>query len=87
MQRSYARFVKATKDATESLITEAWAAEIREPPGNAVPEDRIPDLSEPTDTFLKDVRSHLSAQPWRRLAVWARNGDEADTGAGTTGAV
>jgi hypothetical protein len=73
MKRSYDRLVSEIKSATEELITEAWGAPIRPAPGNAQPEDIHPDTAAAVDAFLKDVRSHLSPWPWRKLAVMWRN--------------
>jgi hypothetical protein len=73
MKRSYDRLVKGVKDRTEKLITDAWKERIRAKPGNARPGDVHPELSDLVDSFLRDVRSHLSPWPWRKLAVWWRN--------------
>lgn len=73
MKRSYDRLVREVKAQTEDLIRSAWADPVRPIPGNAVDTDEHPDLSAAIDTFLKDVRSHLSPWPWRKLAVVGRN--------------
>jgi hypothetical protein len=73
MKRSYDRLVKAVKTATQPLITQAWSDNLRPIPGNAVAGDTHPDLSDPVDMFLLDVRSHLAPGLVRKLAVWWRN--------------
>ena len=73
MKRSYDRLVSEIKAKTQPLIAEAWTGTIRPVPGNAWPEDVHPDLSGLVDTFLEDVRGHLSPWPWRKLAVVCRN--------------
>jgi hypothetical protein len=73
MKRSYDRLVTEVKGKTEPLITSAWAADVRAVPGNALPDDEHPELSDLTDNFLRDVRSHLSPWPWRKIAVRWRN--------------
>jgi hypothetical protein len=73
MKRSYDRLVTGVKTKTEPLITSAWSADVRAVPGNALPEDEHPELSDLTDSFLRDVRSHLSPWPWRKLSVRWRN--------------
>lgn len=73
MKRSYDTFVGSVKGCTEQLIRAAWEEPIRPVPGNARTSDEHPDLSDLTDTFLTDVRSHLSPWPWRKAAVRWRN--------------
>ena len=73
MKRSYDRLVTGVKENTEPLITSAWAADVRAIPGNSLPDDEHPELSDFTDNFLRDVRSHLSPWPWRKIAVRWRN--------------
>lgn len=73
MKRSYEKFVGEVKERTGKLIVAAWEEPIRAVPGNARPDDTHPDLSDVTDAFLKDVRSHLSPWPWRKLASAWRN--------------
>ena len=76
MQRSYDRLVAGVKGRTEPLITAAWAEPVRPVPGNARPGDEHPEVSDLTNTFLVDVRDHLSPWPWRRLKVRERNPKE-----------
>ena len=73
LRRSFDALVNGVKRRTEGSITQAWNDPIRPAPGNAVEGDNHPDLSDLVDTFLRDVRSHLSAQPWRRWAMAWRN--------------
>ena len=73
MARSYARLVKAVKDVTETEIQQAWKDEIRTSLGDALPDDVHPDVSGAVSAFLKDVRSHLSPWPWRKIAMAWRN--------------
>ena len=76
MQRSYDRLVSGVKARTEDLITAAWNEKIRPVPGNARPDDEHPNLSDLTDSFLVDVRDHLSPWWWRRRRVRKRNSEE-----------
>lgn len=73
MERSYSRLVGRVKQKTEHLITAAWMAPIRPVPGNALPADEHPDVHSDAEDFLKDVRSHLSLQPWRKIALMIRS--------------
>ena len=73
MARSFKRLVTSVKAKTESLIQEAWKQGVRPVPGDASPEDAHPDVDADVEAFLKDVRSHLSPWPWRKLAVVWRN--------------
>jgi hypothetical protein len=73
MSRSYKRLVKAIKSKTESLIRDAWKQPTRKVPGDALPSDQHPDLSADVDSFLQDVRSHLSPLFWRKGALAYRN--------------
>lgn len=77
MKRSYDRLVLGSKSATQSLINEAWEQPIRPLPGNACSSDEHPHLDDLAAAFLRDVRSHLSPQPWRKLAVAWRNREKA----------
>ena len=72
MMRSYDRFAKGVKTKIAPLITAAWGEPPREAGASLADEER-PDLSDLTDSFLADVRSHLSSQPWRRMAMAWRN--------------
>ncbi len=78
MARSYKRLVRRVKTTTEPLIQEAWQASPRLIPGSAISSDVHPDIETWTEEFLKDVRSHLSWQPWRKLAVVLRNTEKVD---------
>jgi hypothetical protein len=71
--RSYCRLVKEVKTECEPLIQEAWKSPVRSSPAVDVPTDRHPNIHSAVDNFLKDVRSHLSPLPWRKLALGARN--------------
>ncbi|WP_145926756.1 hypothetical protein [Amycolatopsis orientalis] len=74
MRRSYHNLVDQHKLATRSLIQEAWDRPGRK--GNADNGDSYPDpraSSDASDKFLRDVRNHLSIQPWRWLLVGVRN--------------
>jgi hypothetical protein len=72
MRRSFMRLVKAVKDATMDDLQTAWNT--RGKSGNADPNNPHPEISQSVmDNYLCDVRSHLSLQPWRWIAVWCRN--------------
>lgn len=73
MKRSFDRLVRESKRATQSLINEAWEHPIRPLPGNASSSDEHPDLDDLAAAFQRDVRGHLSPQPWRKMAVVWRN--------------
>lgn len=73
MGKSYQCLVSAVKAATRDLITDAWNSPIRPSPGNAIDGDQHPDVQQQLDEFLKDVRSHTSAVPVRKIGVWWRN--------------
>ncbi len=76
MRRSYDRMIAAIKKKTLPLIQGAWAEDVRPVPGNAIEADKHPDINDSVQLFLRDVRSHLSPQPWRKLAMWWRNRDK-----------
>jgi hypothetical protein len=76
MSRSYKRLVSSVKSATETLITKAWADEVRPVPGNAVVGDEHPNHSTAVDAFLRDVRAHLSPIVSRRLWMAYRNREQ-----------
>lgn len=72
LRNSYCLFVESVKNSTGPLISEAW-----QQPGRAVgeqtgPDDKHPDVAAASAAFLKDVRSHLSLQPWRRIWLGVR---------------
>jgi len=73
MQRSYDILVAEIKKATDELISDAWDDPVRPVPGNSAPDDEHPDIGACVDSFLRDVRSHLSPWPWRKVLVVARN--------------
>lgn len=76
MARSYKRLVRAVKAKTEPLIQEAWKGNVRIAPGDALPTDLHPALDADVGAFLKDVRSHLSPWPWRKIAMVWRNRED-----------
>lgn len=71
LQKSYRKFVSQTRVAFEDPIRNAWESGQINPVWGKVQIDAAdpPD----GDTFLRDVRAHLSIQPWRRAAVLWRN--------------
>lgn len=71
--RSFGRLVKAVKKKCEPVIREAWKASLRASPADDVTTDVHPELQADIDSFLVDVRSHLSPLPWRKLALVWRN--------------
>jgi hypothetical protein len=73
MSRSYTGLVDHVKDATESLIQEAWDEPVRPGSGKAQPGETHPDITKPLSDFARDCRSHLSPWPWRKIAVVWRN--------------
>ena len=71
--RSDCLFVKAIKEASESLIQESWAVPGR-PPAQASPAAELhPDLRPARERFLADVRHQLSLWVAPRLLVVLRN--------------
>jgi hypothetical protein len=72
MRRSYKRLVEAVKGATKGDLQTAWNTKGKLE--NADPDDQHPEIPPSAmDDYLRDVRSHLSLQPWRWIAVWCRN--------------
>ncbi|WP_148261014.1 hypothetical protein [Conexibacter woesei] len=73
MKRSYDTLVCEIKAATRTLIADAWRDPPRADPRSALPDDEYPAIAGCVDSFLGDVRSHLSPFFWRKLAVTHRN--------------
>lgn len=72
MRRSFERLVTAAKEATQDEINAAWAK--RGTTGSADANDHRPVIEQSaTDGYLRDVRAHLSLQPWRWMGVAWRN--------------
>ncbi|MFD9740626.1 hypothetical protein [Umezawaea sp. NPDC059074] len=74
MRRSYRKLVDKQKHATRSLIQAAWDKPGKL--GNADADDVNPQIAvsaSAADDFLRDVRNHLSLQPWRWALVLIRN--------------
>ncbi|WP_280214811.1 hypothetical protein [Nocardia cyriacigeorgica] len=72
MRRSYRKLIHEAKQATRDLIRDAWDTPGKK--GNADPGDVHPQISaDIQDGFLRDVRNHLSLQPWRWALVALRN--------------
>lgn len=72
MRRSFTTLVDASKRATENDIQAAW--DKRGKSGNADPSDNHPVIDPVvTETFLRDVRAHLSSRPLRWAGVAWRN--------------
>lgn len=74
--RSYRRLVQSVKTATEPLIRQAWNEDVRLSPGNATTADAHPTFDAEADSFLKDVRGHLSMWQFRKIAVYWRNKED-----------
>ena len=66
MAQSYRALIRGVKRKTEPLITAAWEDGIRDLPGNAKEGDAHPNVSELTEAFLGDIRSHLSVNPFKK---------------------
>lgn len=68
---SYARFKEAVERVCDTYIEEAWSRRSAEPkPLEELPvEPRPGTYQEELDSFLEDVRDHLSPYPWRRAAM------------------
>jgi hypothetical protein len=73
LARSYCRLVGDVKSATDKLIAEAWKAPPRDPTSGTPEDDKHPELSEATERFLFDVRSHLAIWLVPKLFVVWRN--------------
>lgn len=80
LKRSYNRLVENIQEEFRPLISKAWDAPLRKPPGDKLPDDVCPDVSAHIDSFLADVRSHLSWQPWRKGSMMWRNRQSAQRG-------
>lgn len=75
MRRSYRKLVDAEKSSTASDLKDAW--DKRGKKGNADSEDAHPALDRAArNAYLRDVRGHLSLQPWRWPFVAFRNWSE-----------
>lgn len=63
MCRSYATLVGEIKNLTQAEINLAWGETVRRTPvGGLLPDDKHPDVSDPSARFLKDARSHVSSR-------------------------
>lgn len=72
MRRSFTTLVDASKCAAKQDIQAAW--DKRGKTGNADPGDHHPVIDQAViDTFLRDVRAHLSSRPWCWAGVAWRN--------------
>jgi hypothetical protein len=72
MRLSYQKLVAASKSVTISHIQAAWNTPGKK--GNADPNDVHPTVQESVrSAYLRDVRGHLSFQPWRWAFVAFRN--------------
>lgn len=72
MRRSFKRLVDAAKNATSADIRVAWDQAGNK--GNADNDDHHPTIEQSAmDDYLRDVRAHLSLQPWRWMGVAWRN--------------
>lgn len=75
MARSYNRLVKQAKDSIFEGVKAAWA---QEPGARSSSEDAaLPDITTDIEAFLRDVRSHLSPWPHRKVALVWRNRQQA----------
>lgn len=72
MGRSYCRLVSEIKDSTRAPIRAAWEeADRRKPSEGTRDDDVLPDVTATRDSYLKDVRDHLSLNPlWKIAVVW-----------------
>lgn len=68
---SYARFKEAVERVCDTYIEEAWLRRSAAPkPLEELPVEPRPETyQEELDSFLEDVRDHLSPYPWRRTAM------------------
>lgn len=74
MGRSFCRLVAGIKEATRELIRLAWAEPKRRTAAESVREaDGHPATDAARDTFLKDIRNHLSLFPVMKVFVFFRN--------------
>jgi hypothetical protein len=75
MRRNYRKLVTAEKSSTASDLKDAWDNPGKK--GNADGQDAHPTVNqEARDAYLRDVRAHLSLQPWRWPLVMFRNWSE-----------
>ncbi|WP_338773068.1 hypothetical protein V7968_16460 [Nocardia vulneris] len=75
MRRSYQKLIREAKSVTRDYIRDAWDNPGRR--GNANANDEHPMISiNVQDRFLRDVRHHLSLQPWRWPLVAVRNRED-----------
>lgn len=74
LARSYRRLVSHIKTETEPLIQQAWNQPVRKLSDlTSSNGDSHPNIDAQVDHFVCDIRSYLSWQPWRKLAVAWRN--------------
>jgi hypothetical protein len=68
---SYARFKEAVERVCDNYIETAWSQRSGEPrPLVELPVESRPETyQQELDSFLEDVRDHLSPYPWRRAAM------------------
>lgn len=76
MSRSYSKLVEGVKSEVLPLIRKAWDEPIRSSPGNATDTDVHPEVRPIVVSFLADVRSHLSPNIFRKIAVQIRNTEQ-----------
>jgi hypothetical protein len=75
MRRSYRKLANAEKSSTASDLKDAWDKPGKK--GNADSDDAHPAVDHGArDAYLRDVRGHLSLQPWRWPFVAFRNWSE-----------
>jgi hypothetical protein len=64
--KSYQRFLQQVMAECRPLLQEAWSRPGRSPTDPTPEDEKVPDLSEAKETFLREVRKHLAA-PWETL--------------------
>jgi hypothetical protein len=82
---SYARFKEAIERVCDNYIEKAWSQRSEEPrPLVELPVEPRPETyQKEMDSFLEDVRDHLSPYPWRRAAMKRRVKGRIDREGGT----
>lgn len=73
MAVSFQRLVSGINATTDDELRRAWSESPRIEPSGTLSGELDPDVGPNVAAFLRDVRSHLSPWPWRKVAMARRN--------------
>lgn len=71
--KSYKKLVSSIKSQTQTLIQEAWKSPVRRPKDYAAKNEKNPNISTVSDSFLTDTRDWFSFWVFPKLFVILRN--------------